>query len=150
MRLPKQVLVIPYRVINKDVEYCIFQRKDMQIWQWISGGVEDFDEDIISAARREIYEETNISNIPKIIELEGFAKIPVVNIVKEFMWGDNIFYSDEYAFAVNVGNKKIKISEEHDKFKWVSYSEAKALLRYDSNKSALWELDEKIKRGLIK
>ena len=47
-------------------------------------------------------------------------------------------------------NEIIKISEEHDEFKWVSYSEAKKLLKYDSNKSALWELDEKIKRGLIK
>ena len=31
----------------------------------------------------------------------------------------------------------------------VSYEEAKDLLKYDSNKSALWELNEKIKRGLI-
>lgn len=150
MRLPKQVLVVPYRVINKKVEYCIFKRKDMPIWQWISGGVEDFDEDIISAVKREVYEETNISDKLRIMELEGFTKIPVVNIVKEFMWGDKVFYSDEYAFAVNIENKEIKISEEHNKFKWVSYSEAKDLLRYDSNKSALWELDEKIKRGLIK
>ena len=55
MRLPKQVLIIPYRIIENKVEYCIFRRKDMYVWQWIAGGVEDFDKDILSAAEREVY-----------------------------------------------------------------------------------------------
>ena len=46
MRLPKQVLVIPYRVANDKIEYCIFKRSDMDAWQWIAGGMEDFDNDI--------------------------------------------------------------------------------------------------------
>ena len=150
MRLPKQVLIIPYRMINDKVEYCIFRRKDMEVWQWISGGVEDFDKDIISAAKREVCEETGITQDVNITKLEGFTKIPVVNIVKEFKWGEDIFYSDEYSFAVNIYDKNIKISEEHSEFKWISYYEAKNLLKYDSNKNALWELNEKIKRGLIK
>lgn len=147
MRLPKQVLVIPYRIINDKVEYCIFRRKDMQVWQWVAGGVEDFDKDIISAARRELFEETGICDEVKIIELEEFTKIPVVNVVKGFKWGEDIFYSDEYSFAVNIYDKKIKISEEHSEYKWTSYDEARNLLKYDSNKSALWELNEKIRRN---
>lgn len=150
MRLPKQVLIIPYRIINKKVEYCIFRRKDIQVWQWISGGVEDIDKDMISAAKREIYEETGILDDVNIIGLEGFTKIPVVNIVKEFKWGEDVFYSEEYSFAVNFEDKKIKISDEHSEYKWTSYDKAKTLLKYDSNKSALWELNEKIRRGSIK
>lgn len=38
MRLPKQVLIIPYRIINNKIQYCIFKRKDLKVWQWISGG----------------------------------------------------------------------------------------------------------------
>ena len=150
MRLPKQVLIIPYRIINGKAEYCIFRRKDIEMWQWVSGGVEDFDKDIISSVKRELYEETTISDIENIIELEGFTKIPVVNIVKEFKWGENVFYSEEYSFAVNINGKKIEISEEHSEYRWTSYDEAKSLLKYDSNKNALWELNEKIRRGLIK
>lgn len=150
MRLPKQVLIIPYRIINDKVEYCIFARKDMEVWQWIAGGVEDFDKDIIAAAKRELFEEANIVGDVNIIELEGFTKIPVVNIVKEFKWGENVFYAEEYSFAVNIKDKEIQISKEHIQYKWVSYDEAKSLLKYDSNKSALWELNEKIKRGIIK
>ena len=36
MRIPKQVLIIPYRVIDDKIEYCILKRKDMNVWQWIS------------------------------------------------------------------------------------------------------------------
>ena len=147
MRLPKQVLIIPYRMTNQKIEYCILKRKNMQIWQWVAGGVEDFDKDIMCAAKREMKEEIGISEDIDIIELECFTKIPVVNIVKEFKWGENVYYADEYSFAANISDKQIKISEEHSEYKWVSYDEARNLLKYDSNKSALWELNEKIRRN---
>ena len=60
-----------------------------------------------------------------------------------------MYYAEEFSFAVNISDQSIKLSEEHSEYKWVSYEEAKSLLKYDSNKSALWELNEKIKRGLI-
>jgi len=150
MRLPKQVLIIPYRIRENKVEYCIFRRKDMKVWQWIAGGVEDFDKDILSAAKREVYEETGVSKNIEIAELECTTKIPVVNIVKEFKWGDNVFYAEEYSFAMNIMDNLIKLSDEHSEYKWTSYEEARELLKYDSNKSALWELNEKIRRYIIK
>lgn len=145
MRIPKQVLIIPYRNIDDKIEYCIFKRKDMNVWQWIAGGAEDFDNNILESAKREFWEETEIKDV-QIQQLELTCKIPVVNIVKDFIWGENVFYSEEYAFSVNITNKKIQLSNEHTEYKWVDYSEAKNLLKYDSNKSALWELDIKLKR----
>ena len=145
MRIPKQVLIIPYRNIDDKIEYCVFKRKDMNAWQWIAGGAEDFDKNILESAKRELWEETGIKDV-QIQQLELICKIPVVNIVKDFVWGKDVFYAEEYAFAVNINNKQIKISAEHEEYKWVDYSEAKNLLKYDSNKSALWELDIKLKR----
>ena len=43
----------------------------------------------------------------------------------------------------------ISISREHGCFEWVDYSTAKERLRYDSNKVALWELDNKIRLNII-
>ena len=146
MRIPKQVLIIPYRIIDNKIEYCIFKRKDMDAWQWIAGGAEDFDEDIIASAKREFFEETSIKDA-QIQQLEMTCKIPVVNVVKDFIWGEDVFYSEEYSFAVNITDEKIQLSNEHTEYKWVDYKEAKSLLRYDSNKSALWELDVKLKRA---
>lgn len=129
--------------------FCIFKRRDRQIWQWIAGGVEDFDKDLLSAAKRECLEEANIPSSTDFTQLELVTKIPVVNIVKTFKWGKDIFYSDEYVFAVNITGKDIILSDEHDEYKFINYDEAKLILKYDSNKSALWELNEKIKRNLI-
>lgn len=150
MRLPKQVLIIPYRIKDENVQFCIFKRKDLEFWQWISGGVEDFDENIYAAAKREIFEETGVDSNLELTQLECITKIPVVNIVKEFRWGNDIFYADEYSFSVKFDNIDIVLSDEHSLYSWMSFEEAKKLLKYDSNKSALWELNEKIKRGIIK
>ena len=147
MRLPKQVLIIPYRVRNGNIEYCILKRSDLKIWQLVAGGAEDFDENIIASAKRELYEETGINDV-ELEQLEMTAKIPVVNVVKDFMWGEDVFYSEEFAFAANIDNKEIVLSREHEEYKWVDYSSAKAELRYDSNKSALWEINEKLIRRL--
>ena len=147
MRLPKQVLIIPYRIANNKIEYCIFKRRDLKIWQFIAGGAEDFERDIIESAKRELYEETGINDV-EIKKLELTAKIPVVNVVKDFIWGKDIFYSEENAFAVNINNKQIVLSDEHEEFEWVDYEDARKVLKYDSNKSALWELDVKLKRKM--
>jgi len=39
----------------------------------------------------------------------------------------------------------IRLSHEHAQMKWASYDEAHALLRYDSNKTALWELAQRLR-----
>ena len=148
MRIPKQVLIIPYRIVGNKIEYCLFKRRDLEIWQWVAGGAEDFDADILESAKRELYEETNIKDAA-IEQLEIQTPIPVVNVTKEkFKWGENVFYSIEYGFSANFDNKKISLSDEHDEYQWMNYEDARKLLRYDSNKNALWELDVKLKRKL--
>lgn len=37
------------------------------------------------------------------------------------------------------------LSSEHKEYRWVEYDEAMRLLKYDSNKTALWELNERLK-----
>lgn len=147
MRIPKQVLIIPYRIIDNEIQYCIFKRSDLSVWQWIAGGAEDFDDNILESAKRELWEETHIKDVT-IEQLEMTAKIPVVNIVKDFKWGKDIFYAEEFAFSVDINNQKIELSEEHNEYKWLSYEEVRPLLKYDSNKSALWELNEKLRRKI--
>ena len=43
----------------------------------------------------------------------------------------------------------MKLSHEHIKYEWTDYETAKKRLRYDSNKVALYELDTRIKKGLL-
>lgn len=147
MRVPYQVLVIPYRRVDTKLEYAIFSRSDMDCWQWIAGGGEDFDDSILDAARREANEEASISLDSKFIQLDSRTTIPVVNVGGSFLWGDDIFVIDEYSFGVFIDSEDLSISREHKEFRWVSYKEAIQMLKYDSNKSALWELDTRLNRG---
>ena len=143
MRRPKQVLVFLYKKVGNDYFYCIFLRKS-GIWQGISGGVED-DEALIDTVKREVLEETGIV-VSNIIELSSVSSIPVIDVVGDYIFGSDVYVIPEYSFGVYC-DSEIKLSLEHKEYKWVSYDEAIRYLKYDSNKTALWELNERLKKS---
>ena len=145
MRAPLQVLVILYKKEKDEILYGIGLRSTRNIWQFVAGGGED-KETPIEAAVRELREETSI-NIKKedLIVLDSKATIPVVNVTGTYTWGKDVFVVPGYAFAVNAPYFQIKLSNEHTEFKWLEYDKAMNILTYDSNKTALWELNERLK-----
>ena len=144
-----QVLVIPYFIENETVQYCIFHRSDMDVWQFIAGGGEDEDESAIMSAKREAYEEAGIKMNAAYFQLDTHCSIPASCFKKaQEIWGKEVLVIPEYSFAVMCKDRYIKISHEHKSYEWVGYAEAVKRLKYDSNKTALWELDTRIKRGL--
>lgn len=149
MRAPYQVLVIPYKVTNGECEYAIFSRSDMACWQWIAGGGEDFDATIMDSARREAFEEAQIPMSCELMALESMTTIPVEFCAGGFRWGKDVFVVPEHSFAIEITDERLEISSEHKAFKWVTYDEAMKLLKYDSNKSALWELNIRLKRQRV-
>ena len=149
-RAKYQVLIIPYHVENVNTKYCIFKRSDMDVWQFISGGGEDEDETVIISAKRESYEEANIDKDYKYVSLDTQSSIPTY-CFKEArkIWGEDCLVIPEYSFAVRIDSTILNLSHEHSEYKWVDYETAIKRLRYDSNKTALWELDNKIKLGIL-
>ena len=69
MRLPIQVEAILFRKNEGEIEYLILKRKQERggFWQPITGGLEE-GETLMEALRREIKEETGITNYKRIIE----------------------------------------------------------------------------------
>ena len=150
MRQPHQVLVIPYKKVNSEYVYAIFCRVgSKERWQAIAGGVEE-GETHLDAAKREANEEASISCNAKYVELESISTIPVVNVTKEFLWGEDVCLIYEHCFGVDATNEKIELSHEHAKYEWLTYEEAKKVLTWDSNRNALWELDWKLNNNKIK
>lgn len=146
MRAPYQTLTILYKEKNNKILYAIFYRSSHPIWQFVSGGGED-NETPLETVVREIKEETSIVVDKKEIEqLDSKTTIPVINITGEYTWGKNVYVIPEYTFAIKLKNCNIKLSNEHKEYKWVEYDEAIKKLKYDSNKTALWELNERLKR----
>lgn len=149
-RAKYQVLVLPYSIQDKTIEYCIFKRRDLNIWQFIAGGGEIDDKSILETAKREAFEETGINKENKFVALETQCSISTECFPKaRLKWGEECLVIPEYSFAVEVTNNDLKISNEHTEYKWVDYQSALMMLKYDSNKVALWELDNKIKMGKI-
>ena len=122
----------------------------MDAWQFIAGGGEDEDETVIISAKREAYEEANIDKDCKYVSLDTQSSIPTY-CFKEArqIWGEDCLVIPEYSFAVMIDSTILNLSHEHTEYEWVDYETAIKRLRYDSNKTALWELDNKIKLGIL-
>jgi len=48
-------------------------------------------------------------------------------------------------YKIDVFNsKELILSDEHEEYGWFSYDECISLLKWDSNKTALWELNRRL------
>ncbi len=145
MRAPFQILAIPYRRREDELQYCVFHRADHDQWQFLSGGGEDA-ETPEEAARREIFEESGLA-VRTIIPLRSLCCIPA-NIFSERHtqhWPADTYVIPEYAFGFACEGE-ICLSGEHSECVWLGYAEARDRLKWDSNKTALYELNCRLRR----
>ena len=146
-----QVLVIPYRIKDGQAQFCVFRRKVPDIWQFIAGGGEDEDASVLESAKREAFEEAGIPATCSYSPLDTCCSIPASCFADaEALWGKQCFVVPEYAFAVSVENTSLQLSHEHTAYEWMEYARAHAMLQYDSNRTALWELKRRMELGLLK
>lgn len=147
-RAPFQVLVLPYRTTGPRLEVAIFHRADYALWQFVSGGGEEA-ETANAAAIRELDEEAGF-RAANLMPLQAMTMIPGCWFRSWASWPSDTLVVPEHAFAADVGDATLTLSTEHTELAWVGMDEAMARLRYDSNKNALWELNERLfprKRG---
>ncbi len=140
MRAPFQILAIPYKIIGTKPLFCIFRRTDSGDWQFIAGGGED-SETPLEAATREAFEESGIESA-NWKELKSLSYLPVTVIQEKHRrnWDMDTYVIPEYAFGVEyTGN--MTLSAEHTECIWVTYREAVKKLKWDSNRTALYELN---------
>ena len=139
MRAPFQILAVPYRFIENELYFCVFHHADSDVWQFVAGGGED-NEKPIETALREIKEETDMT-AKKLTALKSVAFVPAEVVAENIRahWNKNIFVIPEYSFAFEC-NADPTISREHSEYKWLPYNDARKLLKWDSNKVAMYEI----------
>jgi dATP pyrophosphohydrolase len=142
MRSPFQVLVIPYRRTTSGVQFAVLRRSDGDYWQFVAGGGED-DESPLQAARRESREETGI-DADEFIQLDSTASVPKIQFSGSDSWPRDLYVIPEHSFAVDATGHEVKLSGEHLEVRWVDYDQAWHMLRWDSNRTAMWELAQRL------
>jgi dATP pyrophosphohydrolase len=140
-RAPFQVLVIPYRV-RAGLEVAVFRRADHDVWQFVSGGGE-LGESVEDAARREGFEEAGIPLQSRYLALDATITIPACWFEAWPSWPEEVLLVPEHSFAVAVEGE-LEIGREHLEMAWLNLHDAMDRLRFDSNKNALWELNERL------
>jgi dATP pyrophosphohydrolase len=141
MRAPFQVLVIPFRSTGRAFEFAVLRRRDADYWQFVAGGGED-DETPVQAAQRESAEEIGIPG--DLIRLDSLSTVPRDSFDAADSWGEDVYVIPEHCFGIHVGKADLRLSTEHTEFLWASYAQACNLLRWDSNRNALWELNQRL------
>ena len=146
-RAPFNVLVYPcIKVGDNEFEYALLKRSDHHFWQGVAGGGED-KETPLEAAHRESFEEAGIPSESSFIQLDTAEPVPVTVFGDSYLWGDRIYVIPQHSFGVLLSTKNILLSAEHTEYKWLKYLDARNLLSFDGDRTALWELDRKV-RGL--
>ena len=98
----------------------------------------------IESAKREAFEEAGITKECSYIQLDSVSSLPVEDVVGEFLWGDDVYVIKEFSFGVKVPTKTSHYLKEHLHYKWLCFEEAVTYLKWDSNKTALWELNKRL------
>ena len=103
------------------------------------------------SSKREAFEEAGIPVTCDYSPLDTCCSIPASCFADaEALWGKQCFVVPEYAFAVKVENTSLHLSLEHTEYGWMEYTCAHAMVKYDSNRTALWELNRRTELGLLK
>ena len=122
---------LPYRsgvgivVLNKDNKVFVAKRIDnpKNFWQMPQGGV-DKDEDYLSAAYRELEEETSIKSVELISELDGLITYDLPDHLLGIIWKGRYKGQTQkwYLMRFTGNEEEINIKTKHPEFlewKWV-------------------------------
>lgn len=143
-RAPFQVLVLPFRVAEAGPEYALFCRSDSGDWQGIAGGGDEGESPLI-AAGREMEEESGLPRDLALLPLDTIAMVPKTQFRRNGHWEPDILVVPEFTFGVDAGQNALNLSHEHTEAGWFPLHIAIDRVRWDSNKTALWELDQRLK-----
>ena len=141
-------------VLNKTNKVFVAKRIDnpKNFWQMPQGGV-DSGEDFLSAAYRELEEETSIKNVELISELDGFITYNLPDRLLGIIWKGKYkgqkqkWFLMRYLGDDNEINIKTKKPEFLD-WKWVNLKEITSLV-VDFKLHVYKEVQEKVEKLLV-
>jgi len=140
----KGVFVVAYSL--KPLQYLLLHRKlHWQGWEFTKGGM-FAREKPEHAVAREIKEETGL----RAIKITKFNKNGSFIYDKKTARERKAKSFSYKLFSCEVRKAKVKVAKEHDGYRWLSYSEAMKLLRWQSQRSCLKIVNKFINKRALK
>ncbi len=138
MKYRKGVFILMYTKTNKGIKYLILKRKlHWKGWEFSKGGIEN-KEPILKTVKRELKEETGISDFLWIKKFNFSGKY---KYEKELSDREGIIgQTFEALYAVRVSPEKMRIKidkKEHSSYQWVDYKTALNMLTWKNQKESL-------------
>ena len=113
-------------------------------WQAVTGSVED-GEDLETAVRREVWEETGITTLLDLVDLEYAFPFEFTKY-----GGDGPLAAVKHSFGVEAAGEQVHTGPEHDAREWVTFQEALDRLTWEDNKEAFRRLERYLAGGEAK
>jgi len=134
-RRPESVLVLVYTEAG---EVLLLKRiRPASFWQSVTGSLEAM-ETPVDAARRELKEETGLSDV-EIIDC-GHSNRFVISEVWRDRYAPGVTHNKEHVFRCCLAEKPVAVylaPDEHSEFQWVPVSEATGIVSSWTNRQAL-------------
>jgi|TARA_B100000780_G_scaffold169963_1_gene118939 putative (di)nucleoside polyphosphate hydrolase len=141
-------------VLNNDNKVFVAKRIDnpKNFWQMPQGGV-DQEEDFLTAAYRELEEETSIKNVELINELDGFITYYLPDHLLGIIWKGKFKGQKQKWFVMRFTGEddEINIKTKNPEFldwKWIELNQITELV-VDFKLHVYQEVQEKVKKILI-
>lgn len=149
-RMPYHVQIHPYRrEADGSLRYALLERSDYaNVWQGFCGGGEE-GESIWQTALRETREEGGVTQPITLYHLNSTSWMEATLFEKKHGgWGGGLVVMPMYYFGMPYEGE-ITLSDEHVQCLWLTYEAVLEKLYFSEHKTALYELDTRIKRGNI-
>ena len=133
-------------VLNKENKVFVGKRKDNPIdkWQMPQGGVDE-GEDLISAMKRELSEETGIKNITLLKEVEGWSEYELPDYLLGKIWKGKYRGQKQKWFIVRFVGKDNEINLETKNPEFIEWQ----WVEIDSLPGVIVEFKKKVYENLV-
>ena len=131
-KLPvKHVTSVGAVILNPKNQVLIMFQKQNKYWELPKGKVEPGEEKVeMVTLRREIKEETGLDDLDIV---KGFRD----NFRYQFKLHGSFIKKNNIYYIAKVTNSKVKLSEEHTDYKWLSFAEANKIFKHKNQKILL-------------